>query len=348
MAVAESQYFPPPDVLDHWKRFSTARIQPVTTGLINVTYMLQTNVGERAVLQRLHPVFSPQVNLDIAAVTDHLAGKGIPTPLLLPTDSDALWVSAQDGVWRALSWVEGQAHDFLANGDMAEQAGALVGRFHAALNDLNYSYQSGRSHVHDTHAHLTRLIKALEQGSGHRLHEAVARLADPLLQDSAGLVNLQSLPQRHAHGDLKISNLLFEPSGKGLALIDLDTLTRMHWPLEMGDALRSWCNPRREDQLPADLNLDLMVRAMAGYLSSAGDLITEDEWELLVPGLARICLELASRFLADALEERYFGWNPHAYGTRGDHNLARGRAMWALYRDVLEKSAEAQRRLGRL
>ncbi len=100
--------------------------------------------------------------------------------------------------------------------------------------------------------------------------------------------------------------------------------------------------------MPADLNLDLLTRAMAGYRQSVGDLIGREEWEALVPGLARICLELSSRFLTDALNESYFGWDARTYGSRGDHNLARGRAMWSLYLDVQGKMGEAQRCLRRI
>ncbi len=348
MSGVDPKLLPSPEVLSHWGRFVDVRVQPITTGLINATFALQGSSGERAVLQRLHPVFSPEVNLDIAAVTAHLTKKGVPTPRLLPTDRGDLWLPMEDGIWRALSWVQGHTHAFLADGDTAEQAGGLVGRFHAALADLKYSYRSGRTHVHDTAAHLERLHQALDQHGVHRLHSDVALLAEPLLRESASLVNLTAMPLRHAHGDLKISNLMFDKRGRGLALIDLDTVTRMHWPLEMGDALLSWCNPRREDQLPAALDLDLLTRAMTGYRRSTGDLIGRDEWEALVPGLARICLELASRFLADALNESYFGWDPDAYRTRGDHNLARSKAMWALYRDVQGKIPEAGRRLERL
>jgi len=54
-------------------------------------------------------------------------------------------------------------------------------------------------------------------------------------------------------------------------------------------------------------------------------------------------LELSARFLADALYESYFGWEPERYPGRGEHNLTRGRAMWSLYRDVMRKRGVAER-----
>jgi len=331
----------PPGVLARWGRFAGARLRPIEVGLINLTLELHTAAGERVVLQRLHPVLPPEVNLDIAAVTGHLAHRGLVTPRLLPTDDGALWVE-EEGVWRALSFVPGRTHAYVAGPPMAREAGRLVGRFHSALADLDYRYRSTRHQVHDTPVHLLRLAQALEAQQGHRLYAQVARRAERLLREAETLVDLKELPLRHAHGDLKISNLMFDEEGRGLALLDLDTLTRMHWPLEMGDALRSWCNPRREDQNPAQLDLTLLQAALDGYRETARGLIAEAEWQALIPGLARICLELSARFLADALNERYFGWDAAHYPARGEHNLVRGAAMWELYRDVMDKRGRAQ------
>ncbi|MEN8260426.1 MAG: phosphotransferase [Pseudomonadota bacterium] len=335
--------FPPTVVLSRWRRFADADIQPIRSGLINTTFALSCHDGEKVILQRLHPIFAPEVNLDLAAVTEHLADRGMTTPRLLPTDDGALWVAADDETWRALSFVPGIAPNQLSDRSMAREAGLLVGRFHAALADFNYRYRSQRNNVHDTAAHLTRLREALDMHAGHRLFNDVAHPAEALLKASEPLESFDHLPLRHAHGDLKISNLMFDEAGRGVCLIDLDTLTRMRWPLEMGDALRSWCNPSREDQQAAQFDLSLFEAAVSGYHHATGELVTREEWDALTTGVARICLELSCRFFADALNESYFGWNPERYPTRGEHNLARGRAMQMLYLDVTRNLRAAER-----
>jgi Ser/Thr protein kinase RdoA (MazF antagonist) len=334
---------PPTAVQRQWHAFTNARCAPIADGLINLTFRLDCGDGQRVILQRLNPIFSPRVNEDIHAVTQHLRQHGVATPQLIPTDSGELWVTAEDGIWRAMTFIHGIAPNALETPAMAWQAGALVARFHRALSDFRYQYQSGRSHVHDTQRHLDQLTQALGAHRRHRLYDAVAPLAAAVLEQSLGMVDLTSLPLRHAHGDLKISNVMFDAAGQGLCLIDLDTLAQMPWPLEMGDALRSWCNPRQEDRSPAEFDLRLFQAAITGYRSVAADLPTTSEWELLVAGVARICLELTARFLTDALHETYFAWDCRRYAARGEHNLARARAMHGLHQDLSRQRAAAER-----
>jgi aminoglycoside phosphotransferase (APT) family kinase protein len=133
------------------------------------------------------------------------------------------------------------------------------------------------------------------------------------------------------HGDLKISNILFdEQTGEARALLDLDTMAYLTIPIELGDALRSWCNPAGEDSDRATFRADVFEAAVRGYGGSAGALLTVEEREALVLGAETISLELAARFCADALQESYFGWNPQKFASRRLHNLARAASQLAV------------------
>ena len=59
--------------------------------------------------------------------------------------------------------------------------------------------------------------------------------------------------------------------------------------------------------------------------------LKEIERAQLLDGVEWISLELSLRFLTDALEEAYFGWNPLRFPGRGEHNLARSRGQYALH-----------------
>lgn len=332
----------PVQVRHSWHGFSGLTWRPVYSGLINKTFCVEDAQGApKAIVQRLHSIFDSRVNLDIEAVTTHLAGKGVITPRLIPTDEGDLWIEEESHVWRALSHIPGFTYEKVNDRKMAFEAGKLVGGFHHALNDFEYRYHSSFESAHNTSAHLDRLRQALKEHVTHPLYHEVLPATDDLLNAAERLPKLDNLSSRHAHGDLKISNLLFNEEGGGHCLIDLDTLGQMIWPFEMGDALRSWCNPSKEDQRPARLKLDLFEGALTGY-ASANALVSAEERESLVSGLIQICLELSARFLSDALNESYFAWDSTRYSSHGAHNLARAQAMWELYHSVNKQRRDAE------
>jgi len=332
-----------------------ATVRPFGTGLINRTFVVEKDGTAPLIVQRLHHVFGPKVNDDISAVTAWLAKKGLTTPRLVRTVDDAACVVFGDvdageerEVWRALSVVDGVSVDTISSPAQARAAGALVAGFHAAVEDMSYAYTHVREGVHDTKKHLLALARSLAKHRNHRLHKQVGALGKEILDAGARLPNLTTLPLRHSHGDLKISNLLFQAplnveAPVGVALVDLDTLQKLQWHLEMGDALRSWTNPRGEDVDTAKIDVDIFRAAVEGYFASPKKpFLVPEETEALVDGLFTICVELAARFCADALEEKYFGFNEAKYKTRGDHNLVRARGQWNLAKSVRDRKAELE------
>lgn len=332
----------PSTVLARWPAFAHASVRPFGTGLINKTFLAESG-EQRAIFQRLHPVFAGSVNEDIDAVTRHLERKGITTTRVIPAGDGALFVDdpVDARPWRALTFVDGLSVDRIDSPARAHEGAALVARFHRAVSDLDYKYQHVRVGVHDTDKHLANLARALDEHPAHRLFTEVEPIAGEILAAGRRLPDFTKLPARNSHGDLKISNVLFDrATGQGICLVDLDTLGVLPWPHEMGDALRSWTNPRGEDVEAAAVDVDIFTSALKGYASQASGLVTAAERDMLVDGLFTICLELSSRFLADALQENYFGWNESKFKTRGAHNLLRARGQWALARSVDRNRAD--------
>ena len=314
-----------------WSDLAAHPVEPLAGGLINDTFA----VGRPpvAVVQRLHPIFEPRLHLDVEAVTAWIAERGLVTPRLLRTVDGSLWtIDDEERCWRALSWVPGRTVDQLDDPALARSAGALVGRWHQATRDLQHDFAFVRPGAHDTHAHMAHLGETVQGHGTHPLHADVAPLADELFRRWTDWEGRLNGPVRVCHGDLKISNLRFDEQGVGLCLLDLDTMANLPLDIEMGDAMRSWCNPLGEDVSEAEFHSDLFAAAMEGW-RSAFEVPPEDA-EALVPGIERICLELASRFAADALAESYFGWDPTRFPSRGAHNLRRARGQLALARSV--------------
>ncbi|MEI6789905.1 MAG: phosphotransferase [Myxococcaceae bacterium] len=324
------------NILKAWARLNYESIEPILTGLINQTYLVKTQTGSY-ILQKLHSVFAPEVNKNILAVTDYLASQNFLTPRLIKTDSGELWVLEEDNsCWRLLSFIEGQSFDQLTSSEAAYSAGQLVGQFHKTLFDFKYDYAAVRKNVHDTPGYLKRLAENLKQHTKHAFFKRVEPIATQLIQQASQIPNLWNLPNRHSHGDLKISNLLFEGE-KAICLIDLDTLGKMPWPIEMGDAFRSWCNLKGENQSQSNFDLNIYHAALQGYQEQVWDCWSEPEREALLDGIRLIPLELCARFLNDIFDDSYFSWDIKRFKSRAEHNWVRAMGQWSLYEDILRK-----------
>jgi Ser/Thr protein kinase RdoA (MazF antagonist) len=315
------------------------RVVPLGRGLINDTFAVDTDAAA-LVLQRVHPVFAPEIHHNILAVTEHLARRGLLTPRLRPTPDGALWLERDGDVWRLMTRMRGIGCDAVQSPAQAHAAAALLARFHSALDDLEHAFVGLRAGVHDTPAHLARLAEAVAEHGAHRLHAPVARLSDAIAARAAELPPLHGLPSRVVHGDPKLNNILFESADAPgchhpLCLIDLDTVAPMPLPLELGDALRSWCNPRGEDDRVARFDLATHDAALAGYLGACTLELSPDERAALLHGVEWITLELSARFAADALREQYFGWDRSRFPAAGEHNLVRAEGQWSLHEQVM-------------
>jgi len=313
--------------------------------LINRTYVVRSPTSsEPLVLQCLHPVFGPQVHRDIEAVTIHLRSQNFETPRLIRTRAGELWTvdadSRENRVWRALSYIDGITIHKSEELSWLESAAQLLGRFHGALSDFEYEFVHSRP-VHDTPRHLANLELVLGSASGQGDREAQALGADLLRHASGVRLEFKAFPRRIVHGDPKLSNVLFRrtPPAQARCMIDLDTLGRQWLAYELGDALRSWCNPAGEDTAAPRIDPAAFEAVMLGYARARPLGMGLDEMPSAVDGVETVSLELASRFAADVIADSYWGWDPTRFASRREHNLLRAKGQLALSLSVREQRA---------
>lgn len=332
------------------------QLRPTQDGLINRTWLVSAAGGEPAwdaVLQWVNPIFSTEVELDLQAVGAWLRQQGLVSPALRPTLDGMLWVEDDvvepgrpgPGHWRLMDFVPGRTLHCLDTPEQAASAGALVGRFHRAMASWPGSFRKPMRHIHDTPARMAELRAALEACDGHPLAGPARDLGSAILDAWDRWQGTLDLPLRPCHGDLKISNLRFSTDGRqAICLLDLDTLGPQRLADELGDAWRSWCNPSGEDH-PDAVCFDVeLFQASARSWLQHGPPLSVAERDSLVPGIERICLELASRFCADAVADpTYFREDRDRFPQPGTHNLHRARVQRALAADARVASGSSQR-----
>src|SRR5204863_414840 len=175
---------------------ASAPLERAVSGLINPAWYVRSRAGAQLVLQRLNPIFPAEVNLDIAAVTCHLAAKGVLTPTLFPSRFGQLWFEHDGSLWRVLTRIEGVTRDALEAPEQAREAGRVLAEFHRAVADLDHVFRSHRLGVHDTARHLRTLRDALHEFRAHRDFESVRPLAERVLALAADLPALPAAPDR--------------------------------------------------------------------------------------------------------------------------------------------------------
>lgn len=312
------------------------QVRPVETGLINRTYRVTGVNGLEYILQAVNRMFPPEVNLDIDVVTCHLEKSGLLTPKLLPDRNGLVYHRDNDRTWRLFNYISGNTHQRLQRAELAGAAGAMLGRLHAALALLDYDLQTSRPGTHDTPRHTLHLKNTLENSRNHKRFEAIRPLGEMILMQLEQLPALPVVAKRMVHGDPKISNFIFTSDDREVkCIVDFDTLNKMPVYLELGDALRSWCNPVGEDTTAGNFSMAHCRAALDGYASHAEGLLTRQEWLAIAPATLTIYLELAARFCADALNEEYFSWDAGRFNSHSEHSEIRARGQLSAANSVL-------------
>ena len=120
-------------ILDQWN-ISEAVAPAVDGGLINDTFIVGSPPS--AVLQRVNPIFGPDVHFDIEAITSHLSSQGVSTPLLIRTQSGKLCVPTDSGAWRLLSYLPGTTIHSISSLQQAASAATVHSLQRARARDV--------------------------------------------------------------------------------------------------------------------------------------------------------------------------------------------------------------------
>jgi len=318
----------PEVIVQHFALPAVRTVTPVRSGLLHATYKVMTVEGD-FVVQRLHDAIPDSAVDDMRTVTAYLVTRGLQVPSLVLTQDGRPFVrDASGGRWRVYPWLPGHVMESLPEPAMAREAGRLVGVLHQHLAAFDYIPQGSIPHFHDTAFILTALQSVQAQLPGE-----VRGIADDILATLPPLI-MADEPQQLIHGDLKISNLLFDDLGHAVGFIDFDTILRHARAIDLGDAFRSWCNRTTEDDPDATFDVTFFEVASAGYAEGCGVLPSPEARARYVRATKQITLELAARFLIDIVHDVYFGFDATRYLNRRAHNVARARGQYHLAQTI--------------
>ncbi len=342
---------------------------PYGNGHINDTFAATYGKGtdrRRYIHQRINgEVFKDPASLmgNVARVTRHIRAKleaagaddiDRRVLTLVPTREGGDYVIDEDGeFWRTYLFIEGATtYDVVESPAQAREVARAFGQFQSQLVDLGSpALVETIPHFHTTPLRLQTFRRAVDRDVAGRAAavaaeirrlEALAPLADALLD----LVRRGLVPQRVAHNDTKINNVMIdEHSGAGICVIDLDTVMPGLALDDFGDLVRtSVCFAKEDDRDLAKVTVEMpLFEALArGYIGAAGSLLTDDEIGSLVLAGKLMTYECALRFLTDHLEgDTYF--RVHHEG----HNLDRTRVQLALIESIEENESAMEKIVAR-
>ena len=339
---------------------SVHAVQPLGNGNVNDTYLVQSVDGP-SVLQRINTqVFTePQLVIqNLQVLGEHIERKlqeGGAHPLLqqrrwqLPQvvctkkEGKAWHCCTAGGVWRTITYVpDSHCVDVVEGADQARELGLGLGLFHLLISDLAPSALADTLEgFHITPGYLAAYHRALvktdrQPSAGSDRCMAFIREREVLCDLLERAKQRGELPLRPIHGDPKINNVLLDRhTGEAVALIDLDTVKPGLVHYDIGDCLRSCCNPLGEETDAIDavhFDLNLAEAVLEGYLGVAGRFLTEAELRYIPDAAQLISFELGLRFFSD-----YLQGNTYFKANHPDHNLQR-----ALVQFQLTASIESQ------
>tara|TARA_R110002051_G_scaffold324970_1_gene424855 strand:+ start:23529 stop:24614 length:1086 start_codon:yes stop_codon:yes gene_type:complete len=342
------------DQFQHQGKFSS--FLELASGHINDTYLVRSEKKPFYVLQRInHGVFKnvPGLIENKVAVSAHiheklqvLSRKKQMRRVLSFVKTKAgtsFYKDAVGNYWNLMIFIDKSfTYELVPSKKIAFEAGKLLGEFLTLTKDFDATtLVEVIPKFHDMSFRYEQFKTALHFASKDRLEKAripiekVGELKDEMhilqnLKESGGL------KLRVTHNDTKISNALFDKKGKGLCLIDTDTVMPGIVHYDFGDAIRTICNTAAEDETNLDLvefNMKYYKAYRKGFLKKMEHSLTALEKQYLPLSAKTMIFIMALRFLTDYLN------NDTYYKTKyPEHNLDRSKNQFKLLQSFTEKT----------
>ena len=338
-------------------------LEPFGHGNINDTFLAiyrNTFTETQVILQRVNAKVFPDpvaVVTNIHEVTRHChekldadakAGRDDRVwqmPRIIRAKDAKDYVRDDDGeVWRVITRImSAHAFDVAQGPEHAQECGAALGHFHYLISDMDpKSIVNPLPGFHVTSGYLKAYDRTLKSAAAKALLRSsmeAKRLAKFVEERRTFATRLEQAERRRElfkrmfHGDPKVNNIMIDDvTGKGTAMIDLDTVSPGLIHMDFGDALRSIANPAGEEETnlaKVVFDEDLATAFCKGYMREAGAFLTDADRAYLYDSIRLLPFELGLRFFQD-----YLNGNVYFKTTTPEQNLNRARVQFRLCESV--------------
>jgi hypothetical protein len=332
------------------------------SGHINDTFFIrfrrEAGSVKKYILQRMnHEIFKnpDQLMENICSITAFLRGKIAHSNgdihretmnVIATKDGKPYFKDSIGAYWRAYLFIDDAiSYDQVEKPEDFYESAVAFGHFQYQLQDFNAGglYETIPD-FHNTPVRFTTFLQAIREdvcGRAKSVQKEISFLLEREQQMRVCMELLQKgeLPLRVTHNDTKLNNIMIDRNtGKGICIIDLDTVMPGLSINDFGDSIRFGANTAAEDETDlskVSLDLNLFELYTKGYLKGCNGSLTDMETKLLPMGAKLMTMECGMRFLTDYLQgDNYFRIH------RVDHNLDRCRTQLKLVEDMEYKWEE--------
>ena len=329
-------------------------------GHINSTYFI-TCTGEttrRYTLQRINTDVFPkpvEVMENMVGISEFLkkkiAAQGGDAErealTVIPAkDGKLYYIDEENRFWRSYATIEGaRTYNLSETPEMFRAAACAFGRFFNLLSD----YPADKLHVtipnfHNTVSRFADLKRAIVEDRADRVKDAQPEIAFAMAHEGICSALMDGIADGRfklgvTHNDTKLNNVLMDlETGRGICIIDLDTVMPGSLLFDFGDAIRFGASSALEDE--TDLDKVYVVPEMFeaftdGFLSEVRPSLNADEIRAFPLAATVITFEIGIRFLAD-----YLNGDTYFRVSHPTHNLERARNQFKLVADGEAKRAQ--------
>ena len=263
-------------------------------------------------------------------------------PVIETRSGDFLHRDEHGEFWRCFEFIEdSRSIDRVSDAEEAFAVARAFGDFASRLAPAALELAELIPGFHDTPARLVHLEKAAARDARSRRKRVSAevRQVQALAPIAPLLVNALDrclIPNRIAHNDAKINNVLFDAnSGEALCVIDLDTAMPGTPLFDFGDLVRTASCRAAEDATAletVEMDPELYTALREGFLAGASGTLDDREIGLMPVAGVVISFETGVRFLTDYLNGDVYFRVRHA-----EQNLHRARCQLALAADIARR-----------